>query len=54
MKGFFQNLTDAQKEILKQAKALTDLGKPEEAKKMLTDAGIKIPEHKQLSIKTVS
>ncbi len=46
MKGFFQNLTDAQKETLKQAKVLTDAGKPEEAKKLLTDAGIKIPEHK--------
>lgn len=46
MKGFFQKLTSAQKETLKQAKALTDAGKPEEAKKMLTDAGIKIPEHK--------
>ncbi len=46
MEGFFQNLTDAQKETLKRAKALTDAGKPEEAKKLLTDAGIKIPEHK--------
>lgn len=46
MKGFFQNLTSAQKETLKQAKVLTDAGKPEEAKKLLTDAGIKIPEHK--------
>ncbi len=50
MKGFFQNLTDAQKETLKQAKALTDAGKPEEAKKLLTDAGIKIPEYKGLFV----
>lgn len=46
MKGFFQNLTDAQKEILKQARALADAGKTEEARVLLTNAGIKIPEHK--------
>lgn len=46
MKGFFQNLTDTQKETLKQAKALTEAGKPDEAKKLITDAGIKIPKHK--------
>lgn len=46
MKGFFENLTDAQKEVLKQAKTLTDEGKAEEAKTLLTNAGIKIPEHR--------
>lgn len=46
MKGFFQNLTSAQKEALNQAKILTDAGKPEEAKTLLTQVGIKIPEHK--------
>lgn len=46
MGKFFQNLTDTQKETLKQARALADAGKPEEAKILLTNAGIKIPEHK--------
>jgi hypothetical protein len=46
LKGFFQNLTDAQKEVLKHAKELTDAGKAEEAKILLTNAGIKIPEHR--------
>ncbi len=46
MTGFFENLTDAQKEILKQAKALTEVGKAEEAKTLLINAGIKIPEHR--------
>lgn len=46
MKGFFQNLTDEQKEVLKQAKALNDAGKEDEAKALLSNAGIKVPEHK--------
>lgn len=46
MERFFQNLTPTQKEILAQAKALADAGKTEEAKVLLTNAGIKIPAYK--------
>ncbi len=46
MTGFFENLTDTQKETLKQAKQLSSEGKEEEAKTLLLNAGIKIPEHK--------
>jgi len=46
MGKFFSSLTDAQKEVLKQAKALANDGKVTEAQTLLTNAGIKIPEHK--------
>ncbi len=46
MGKFFQNLTDAQKATLQQAKTLADAGKMDEAKTLLTNAGIKIPEYK--------
>ena len=38
-----QNLTDAQKSIMTQAKALFDQGKKTEAEKLLADNGITIP-----------
>ena len=46
MKGFFRNLTDTQKENLKHAKELAHAGRGEEAKTLLLNAGIKIPEHR--------
>ncbi|MHB1316824.1 MAG: hypothetical protein ACYCZW_03125 [Minisyncoccota bacterium] len=46
MKGFFENLTQEQKDTLEQAKALNEAGKTEEAKVLLSNAGIKVPEHK--------
>lgn len=43
----FQNLTDAQKATLEQAHTLFESGKADEAKTLLTNAGIKMPERPQ-------
>lgn len=42
--GFMQNLTDAQKAAMQQAKTLFDAGKKDEAKALLQQNGITIPE----------
>jgi uncharacterized protein (DUF305 family) len=41
---FMNNLTDSQKQVLEQAKTLREQGKFEEAKKLIENAGIKMPE----------
>lgn len=41
------NLTDAQKETLKQAKTLFEAGKKDEAETLLKNAGIKMPMHRE-------
>lgn len=40
----FTNLTDAQKAVMEQAKTLFDAGKSDEAKTLLTNAGIQMPQ----------
>ncbi|MFA5132232.1 MAG: hypothetical protein WC444_02810 [Candidatus Paceibacterota bacterium] len=43
MNSFFASLTDAQKEVMKQAHILMEAGKQTEAKTLLTNAGITLP-----------